>query len=432
MHPVSWAPLLTGPEAERAREAIGGIASDFARLVEISDCRPAGHSWFGLDGYCGIALFFSYCERGGFVLPAGDSVASALDLAIENLLTVQAHPALHGGFTGLAWTIEHFLKGNPDPDDPGEEIALRLVDHLGQSPWFHDYDLIAGLAGFAVWARERMPAPLGADCLARIVSRFADTAERRSEGIAWRTRPEQISRHERERFPAGNFNLGVAHGVPGAIGALAVAYAAGVERETAFELIDGAVSWLLAQRLPEQAACRFPYNVWPGVEPKPTGLGWCYGDLGISVTLLAAARSAGRADWEREAIELGRKTALRPFPSPDPSAGKTSGDACVCHGAAGNGHLFHRLFHATGDAVFSDAARAWFGRALDLREPGSGIGGYRFWEPDDDGTMALKASPGLLNGAAGVGLALLAAVGEVEPEWDRLLLADIPGRDGST
>ncbi|HEV7670196.1 MAG TPA: lanthionine synthetase C family protein [Thermoanaerobaculia bacterium] len=423
--------MLTGPAANLARNAIRALASDLARFAETADLKPSSHSWFGLDGCSGIALFFSYYERSGFALPVADTVPAVLDLAIENLRTVHALPALHGGFTGLAWTIEHFLKGDPDSDDPGQEIALRMVEHLDQSPWTHDYDLIAGLAGFAVWARERMPSRLGADCLARVVARFAETAERRPEGIAWRTRPEHLSPHERERFPEGNFNLGVAHGVPGAIGALAVAYAAGVERETAFGLIEGAVSWLLAQRLANEAVCRFPFNVWPGAEPKPTGLGWCYGDLGISAALLVAARAIGRADWEREALDLGRKSALRPLPLPDPSTGKTSGDACVCHGAAGNGHLFHCLFHATGDTVFAEAAHAWFDRALDLREPGTGIGGFLFWEPDDDGNIVRKASPGLLNGAAGVGLALLAAVGDVEPEWDRLLLASLSARDGS-
>ncbi len=431
-HPVEWAPVLSGPAADLAGEAIRAIASDLCHLVETAESRSSGHSWFGLDGYAGIALFLSYFERSGFTPSTEDAVSAALDLAIENLRTVHALPALHGGFTGLAWTIEHFLKSDPDPDDPGREIATRLEEYLDSSPWTRDYDLIAGLAGFAVWARERMPSTLGADCLARVVARFAETAEHRPEGISWRTRPEHLSPDEGKRFPEGNFNLGVAHGVPGALGALAVAYAAGVERETARELIDGGVSWLLAQRLPEEAVSRFPYLVWPGTEPKPTGLGWCYGDLGITATLLGVARRLGRADWERTALDLGRKSALRPLPSPDPAAAKNSGDACVCHGAAGNGHLFHRLFHATGDAVFADAARTWFARALDLREPGNGIGGYLFWEPDDGGNMVRKASPGLLNGAAGVGLALLAAVTEVEPEWDRPLLASIPAGDESS
>jgi hypothetical protein len=37
-----------------------------------------------------------------------------------------------------------------------------------------------------------------------------------------------------------------------------------------------------------------------------------------------------------------------------------------------------------------------------------------------------KTEPGFLSGVAGVGLALLAAVTDFEPLWDRVLLVSIP------
>jgi class I lanthipeptide synthase len=40
--------------------------------------------------------------------------------------------------------------------------------------------------------------------------------------------------------------------------------------------------------------------------------------------------------------------------------------------------------------------------------------------------MAWRGTPGLLTGAAGVGLALLAAATPVEPSWDRMLLVALP------
>ena len=36
------------------------------------------------------------------------------------------------------------------------------------------------------------------------------------------------------------------------------------------------------------------------------------------------------------------------------------------------------------------------------------------------------SEPGFLTGAAGIALALLAAVSDVEPAWDRVLLVSIP------
>jgi hypothetical protein len=101
-------------------------------------------------------------------------------------------------------------------------------------------------------------------------------------------------------------------------------------------------------------------------------------------------------------------------------------DAGICHGAAGNGHLFNRLYQATGEPVFRDAALSWFDRALGFREEGQGVGGYRMWVPGAEGELGWRSDPGFLTGSAGVGLCLLAAASPVEPEWDRVLLADIP------
>ncbi len=64
-----------------------------------------------------------------------------------------------------------------------------------------------------------------------------------------------------------------------------------------------------------------------------------------------------------------------------------------------------------------EAAIAWCARTLEWREPEKGIGGFSAWTslvgPDD---------PGLLMGAGGVALALLAAAGESTPDWDRAML----------
>jgi hypothetical protein len=149
---------------------------------------------------------------------------------------------------------------------------------------------------------------------------------------------------------------------------------------------------------------------------------WCYGDLGISLALLGAARRAGRPEWEGEALDIARRVAGR---SPE-HAGVA--DAALCHGTAGNAHLFNRLHHATGEVLFRDAALEWFQRTLAFHQAGQGMGGFFAYTPDlEDATRDPWAPvPGLLEGAAGIGLALLAALGSAEPVWDQMLLADLP------
>ena len=103
-------------------------------------------------------------------------------------------------------------------------------------------------------------------------------------------------------------------------------------------------------------------------------------------------------------------------------------DAGFCHGAAGVGHLFNRLYQVTGADTLADAARFWFDQVLLLRQPGRGIAGFAALIPMD-GSFHWVPLPGLIGGASGIALALLAAAYPQEPYWDGILLLSNPERD---
>jgi hypothetical protein len=362
---------------------------------------------------------FAYLAQAGLDGRAAETALRFLNEAVEAVGTVPMSPGLYSGFLGIAWAAEHVNRLlTTAEDDPNEAADAALLEHLKQPPWRCQYDLISGLVGVGVYALERLPRPTAVTSLERVIDRLAERAERRADGITWHTRAELLFSEERERYPAGYYNLGVAHGVPGVIALLGAACAAGVGAAKARPLLRGAVGWLLRQQLPAGAGSRFPTLLAPGVEPAACRLAWCYGDAGVAVALLSAARGLDEPAWEREALAIARAAAAR--------QANTAGvrDAGLCHGAAGLGHLFH----AAGDPCFAEAARFWFYRCLEMREPGRGVAGFScYWSSQDDSACWLK-DPGLLTGAAGIALALLAASTPIEPAWDRLLLAGIPER----
>jgi hypothetical protein len=273
--------------------------------------------------------------------------------------------------------------------------------------------------GFGVYALDRLPRPSAVECLELVVRRLAETAQRRHGGLAWHTSLALTPEPNKPWYPYGSDNLGVAHGTPGVIALLARILSSGVAAKQARSLLAGAVSWLLAQKLPEGERSVFPYGVGRGFKLRPARTAWCYGDLGIAMALLAAGRAAGEPAWEREALTLARAVARR---SPD-SCGVD--DACLCHGAAGLGHLLNRLYQATGGAETLAAARTWYHHALGYWQPGRGIGGFlSFSAPKNDfDQLVWQEEPGFLNGSAGAALGLLAAITAIEPAWDRVLLA---------
>jgi lantibiotic modifying enzyme len=427
-HSGTWRPLLDGELAARANDAIGGISEALTATVFEGGAEDRGFS-LGGSGTPGLALFYGYLARTAGAEHHAERVDLLLDRASEALAATPMSAALYSGFTGVAWAAEHLsmassaLDGDLDVDlndeDINEEIDAALLAALSV-PWAGNYDLISGLVGFGVYALERVPRPSAVACVEAIVDRLAQTAVQLGERVTWFTSPDMLPPRNRSDHPDGYYNVGVAHGVPGVIALLADACRLGIRVERARPLLDGAVQWVLSQRLSTRPGARYPAVVVPGIEPKPSRLAWCYGDPGVAATLLYAAHALGQEQWERAALDIATHAANA---TPAESGIR---DAGLCHGAFGLAHVYNRIHQATGDELFAGAARLWYRLGLDMRRPEGGVAGFEAWNPDKEPEWVAEA--GFLTGAAGIGLALLAGVTPVEPKWDRLLMVAIPPR----
>lgn len=363
----------------------------------------------------------------------------SLDRTIETLSAASMGAALHGGLAGIGWITEHVqtLLGAPPPSDEDDgNVAVDAALHraLETTPWPRGHDLVGGLAGIGVYALERAQRPSGMALLERVVVCLDGLAEPGAPaGRCFRIPSERLPPAMRAHFPHGTLDLGMAHGAPGVIALLARAHAAGAAAETmrARALAEDAARWVLAQRLPPELDACFVSRLAAGAAPgadaggeeatMPARSAWCYGDPGVAVALLLAGRLLDMPAWEEAALVAARKAAVRSF-----AATKVT-DAGLCHGAAGLAHVFQRLFQATGEVLFRDAARSWIDRILDMRRPGTGIAGFSSWaqDPATGSTESVwREDASLLTGATGIALALLAAVAPQEPAWDRLFLVD--------
>jgi hypothetical protein len=401
-----WKPIL---ELDEARDAIDGVARDLQRLQWSTDDEPLLAS-----GRPGLVLLRAYQAA-----VSGDPDAHRVAEATAQELADRGGAGtirltLWNGLGGTAWTLEHVaaLLGGDDGDDVHAEIDDAMYSVITE-PVAKSMELFAGLAGLAVYAAERMPRPSARRCLEAIVAALDTAAERHPNGVTWYSARPFLPRRDRAIFD-GYHSLGVAHGCPGPIAALATAALHGVDATRATELVTSGLAWLWEQQLPRSVQ-RFPSTVESGTPPPHAG--WCYGDPGIATVMLASARAAGLPLWEQRAVEIARDVA-----SMDPDRCGIS-DPMFCHGAAGLGHMMNRFYQATGEEVFRDAAVTWFVRLLAMRTD-RGVGGFVTTD-FVDGASVEKSYGGVLDGSAGVALALLAATSSIEPGWDRVFLASI-------
>ncbi|HKQ73290.1 MAG TPA: lanthionine synthetase C family protein [Blastocatellia bacterium] len=412
---MKWRTLLAGQMRKTAEETLREIA---AELGDLSTSVSAGEA-------ANLALFYGYLaeafQQYGQEEVYAECAFTYLNDAISRAPNELRQPYLCGGYAGLGWVIAN-LTGKllePTEDANCEAVDQAIIEFLQSHAEPLRYELLYGLAGLGVYALERLPHPAAVEILRLIIARLSALAERVPAGVTWFTSPESLPEWRRLRYPNGYYNLGLAHGAPGVLPMLARACAVEQTRAQAWELLEGAGQWLRAQQLRDQEGTSFPHWLAPEIEPRPGRLAWCYGSLGAATAWLDAARRAGQPVWEAEALAMLRRAAL--------TAVADSGvrDAGLCHGAAGAAHIFNRLYQATGEEIFERAALRWYEHALSLRQPGTGLAGYRMWAPSESGAEGWETRPDFLDGVAGVGLALLAACAEYEPQWDRLLAVSL-------
>ncbi len=417
---TNWKPIFDGPRTDRAWGAIQHVAR---ALEGIEDWSPFGANLSG--GAAGAALFFGYLAKAtGDVTALGHS-NRIMGIAGDLLASNPMEPTLYAGFTGIAWTASHLRDLlEPEAEDPAAGIDEVVALYLDRPDWRESYDLIIGLVGYGVYGLERLPHGRGAELLARVVRHLDQLAVPREEGLAWFTPPEELPTWQREFAPKGYWNLGLAHGIPGVLALLGQALKVGVESATARRLLEGGMAWLLARRNQDTSLGWFGTSLSEGLpwEPHGSRVAWCYGDLGLAVAVLQTARYAGRRDWEQMALQIARDAAARTREN------RGVKDAGLCHGAAGNALIFLRLFHATGEPCFLETALDHLDWTLAFHNPSQPYGGFPQSCAEEGEESSMHYLPGLLEGSAGVALALLAALTDQAPNWDRHLLVSLePG-----
>ena len=412
---ASRPPLLSGALKDRALHLAGTLAET------LRPAPAAGRRDVSLaSGSAGLAVCSGQLARTRCDPRAADAALTRLEEAVDVLATVPLTSSLYSGFTGIAWAAE-LLDGllGTEGEDRNGDIDEALTRLLQRYPEDAPYDLIDGLTGLGVYALARWPRPGAAQCVLGVVEQLARRARPDRDGVSWRTPPSSRG-PRRVWYRPGGVDLGVAHGMAGVIPFLARVHRLGLAQQTVRPLLDGAVRWLLAHMVDTASGPTVPCFVADGVEPGPARSAWCYGDPGVAAALLLAARDAGEPAWAAAATGLAVRAAARP-------PGQTGVvDAGLCHGSAGLAHLFNRMYQMTAEPTLADAARFWVERTLELcsaEAPGRGA-------TLTEAARPVWKGPGLLEGAAGVALAMEAAGTTVEPIWDQMLLVSTTGTAG--
>ncbi|HWE91495.1 MAG TPA: lanthionine synthetase C family protein, partial [Pseudonocardiaceae bacterium] len=287
----------------------------------------------------------------------------------------------------------------------------------GRLPSMAEFDTIRGLAGVCAYLLQRDPdgpalrSVLG--YLVRLTNPVTDPADQQRTLPGWWT-PTGPTGRAGPDFPGGHGNFGVAHGIAGPLAILAHSARQGISVAGQRDAIIAICSWLDAWRIDTDTGDRWPYMITHGelttgsAQVRHDGAArrpsWCYGTAGIARCLQLAALALGD-NTRRRTAEAALISALT-----DPVHRALTADASLCHGYAG---LARIAAHAAADAAEPAASQ--------LRALVPDLLSHALAQPT-------TATPGLLEGDAGIALAFLTAVTEspdgtpVPHGWDAFLL----------
>lgn len=368
-----------------------------------------------LTGKTGIALFFLYYSR-----LTGEEAYSqrGVDIIADIFDIVNREQVMHtycSGLCGIGWAIEHVVRN--DLIDADTDELLSGLDTLLNASMRRDarenyFDFLHGAIGYGFYFLKRLSNPQVTDYLSELVEEL----EKQGEGQiheGGRVRWTSLINLETGTMGA---NLSVSHGMSAIMDFLGRLYREGIGGGKVHSLLMGTVEYLLGQTLDTaKYMCYFP--AW-AAEEEPSHysrLGWCYGDLGTGIVLWLTAQRIGSKTWREKALEILLHSTQRLEP-----VNTSVVDAGLCHGSSGIAHIYNRMYHYTGRDDFRKAALHRFDQTLEMATFDDGYAGYKALHGKQRGGWVKEA--GLLEGIAGIGLALISAVSDVEPKWDECLL----------
>jgi hypothetical protein len=320
--------------------------------------------------------------------------------------------SLYLGAAGVVWALDALHRGGgADLGRNWGDVALSLPARYRAEPDFPAFGVVPSLwmgeAGILLVAHTLAPAAWQEEQLLTAIERnaanptlefmwgapgtmlAAQVMHERTGRSAWRVAWERSADlvwdewradlWQQELYGSRAHILGPAHGFAGNVYVLARGNLLDADRRV--ELERRAVESLAAHAQRAGGLAQWPPSIEPSSVPRRTQ--WCHGAPGI----VAALASLAPGDDElTELLLAGGELTWQ--------AGPLRKGANLCHGTAGNGYAFLKLFERTGDELWLDRARAFAMHAIvqvDRARAELGRGRHALWT-GDPGTALYLAS----------------------------------------
>nr|WP_314494779.1 lanthionine synthetase LanC family protein [uncultured Chryseobacterium sp.] len=343
------------------------------------------------------------------------------DVEIEKIeeLIDMASEASYSSFATGSLAIIYFMRllhnaniiADEDIEGIEEDSIEFFLELLSAAADRKEYDLFTGLIGLGIYFLEIKKF----DAAAKIVSYIDHLKYERNQSFFW---IDHIVKEDNV------IDLGLAHGQPSIISFLAECYHKGCEKETCAKLIRGSVNFL-KELYEENKDSQFIFpsklNIATGEKQLSERLAWCYGDLGVAISIWKAYTVL--QDEDLKAMCLAIILNLSKIKADKSGVFYSQKNECIdtgiCHGTSGISHIFNKFYRIFQNPELKEAHDYWMFLTLQQLDKGAKF-------PYDLKNDEWVEHTGLLEGISGVGMVLLDyQYPDRARDWDKIYLMNI-------
>ncbi|MDH7447401.1 lanthionine synthetase C family protein [Aquimarina sp. 2201CG14-23] len=372
-----------------------------------------------LSGISGISLFHFYYSRYMENEQVADIGVDMISETIQRINDGYSFPTFCTGIAGAGWVLE-LLSEEEFIDIDNDDLLSSLDEYLFKATKIdvtnEYYDFLHGAIGNGYYFLKRYQNTKSDELkntykeyLMFLISALKKSSKKDNRGIWW-----DYELNKKEEIIGANLSL--SHGMASIINFLCRLYYFNDFRAAVEELLQGSIDFIVHNKYEiEENSCLFPSWVYTGMnEYVGNRLAWCYGDLGLGISLWRAGVTLKNNEYQKLAIQTLKHAAKRK----DPEEARIK-DAGLCHGVFGIIRIFNYMFKETKEEIFKETADFWMDEALKMDIHENGHAGYMQWRGD---LQEWNNEINLLEGTAGIGLSIISYLRPELTKWDECLM----------
>ena len=363
---------------------------------QIKNVNFSGNESGVLTGLSGIALFQIYYSKYKKDRNEYRLGEEKLIDCIEGVGTKYGMSTYCSGLAGVGWVLSH-LEQEKFLEPMDNSLYAKMDSHLYKL-MINDinegyYDFLHGSLGYSYYFLIRYNLsgnPFYKKCLSDFLISLKKCSQKDEFGIKWVSSITSNS----------DINLSLAHGMSSILNFLSRTILIPELQAISKELLIESTEFICSKLNKNEN----PFVFFPSTlksEDKEliynSRLAWCYGDLGIGISLLKSARATNNTQLNHQILQMLFSTTRRKTEQQT-----NVNDPMICHGSFGLYTMYDYLYDLTKNRHFYEASIYWFNKGFNQKD--ENLKTYAMWNAE---LFRYDKNDTLLNGLSGVGLSLI-------------------------